>query len=132
MKQPLILKSKVEELVRAQEYLCRLKEEKKWTSDFFFRVEVSVLEAVKNAIVHGNKCCLDKNVALYINDQDNSILFRIMDEGKGFDRDCIVDPREISRRCLENGRGLLIMEELSDRIIYSANCVELFFREREC
>jgi len=64
MKEPLILKSNLKELVRAQNYLFSIKEEKRWSADFFFRVEVSVLEAVRNAIVHGNKYGKDKVVVL--------------------------------------------------------------------
>jgi serine/threonine-protein kinase RsbW len=42
----------------------------------------------------------------------------VRDEGAGFDPDAVPDPRRDDRVLLHHGRGLLLMRELVDRVIF--------------
>jgi len=84
--------------------------------DEYGRIMVATMEAVNNAIVHGNKHDDNKNVAVVFECKKNNFVVRVRDQGIGFNPDCIPDPT--SPENIENlrGRGVFLMKNLSDDI----------------
>ena len=76
-------------------------------------------EAVNNAIIHGNKADIRKYVNIKCKEKTQKIIIRISDEGSGFDPGNVKDPTlpENLEEC--GGRGVFIMRELSDKIVFS-------------
>jgi len=79
-------------------------------------VEISLREALANAVIHGNRSRPDKRVSLRCyGDPAWGILIVIRDEGKGFDPNELPDPRSAERLQLPHGRGVFLMHKLMDR-----------------
>jgi len=82
-------------------------------------LEIALREALANAITHGNGCRTAKRIFLRCYGSPGSdILVLVRDEGDGFDPEQVPDPRTSDRRLLHHGRGLLLMRELMDHVVY--------------
>ena len=82
---------------------------------------ISVLEAVNNAIQHGNREDKSKQVHIRIETTSGEIAVSIQDEGDGFDLKSVPDPRSGEHLLNTSGRGILIMKEFMDQVTF---CVE--------
>jgi len=81
-------------------------------------IAIAVVEAVTNAIVHGNKCDESKTVRMRIEWEPGMFALTVHDEGEGFDLACVMDPTEPDR-CMEtSGRGIYIMRQVMDTVDY--------------
>ena len=79
-------------------------------------------EALRNCIVHGNKCKNNKEVVLRVSLNSNSIILNFKDEGKGFDYKKVLESlaeNEIISLDICKGRGILLLSKLSDKLCYS-------------
>jgi len=82
-------------------------------------LEISLREALANAIIHGNDLHESKRVFLRCYAVPGSaVLIVVRDEGDGFDPEQVPDPRNADRMHLHHGRGLLLMRELMDHVEY--------------
>jgi serine/threonine-protein kinase RsbW len=82
-------------------------------------LEIALREALANAITHGNGSKIAKRVFLRCyGSPGNDILILVRDEGNGFDPAQVPDPRNVDRRLLHHGRGLLLMRKLMDHVEY--------------
>ena len=92
---------------------------------------ISLTEAVTNAIVHGNDMDESKKVAVRLKKypKGNKIAFLVKDEGRGFDYKGIPDPTKPENICKIGGRGVFLMTQLTDNIVFHGNgsTVELQF-----
>ncbi len=80
---------------------------------------ISVLEAVTNCIIHGNKRDINKIVIIEIEASREIIKFIIRDEGEGFDISSIPDPTKSENIENPHGRGIFLMKKLTDRFEYN-------------
>jgi len=100
------------------------------TQDNYGKILVSVLEAVNNAIIHGNKSDLNKLVRIEIFFKNNNLKVKVTDEGKGFKPSEVPDPTRPEN--IENiaGRGVFLMSNLADSIKYNkkGNSVTMIFQ----
>lgn len=83
------------------------------------RISLSVIEAVNNAILAGNKMQADKSVDLEAELEGNALKVTVRDEGEGFDYTQIPDPTLPDNLGKSTGRGLYLMKSLSDHLIFS-------------
>lgn len=85
-----------------------------------FEIKLCVEEAVRNAIVHGNKSDprLQVRVSYWV-DQD-ALNVEIEDEGAGFNHESIDDPTKKDNLLKGSGRGVYLIKKLMDRITYNA------------
>ncbi len=116
--------SKLDDYVRQIMIACRIKEE------LYPNILISLTEAVNNAIIHGNKKDETKFVKIECQEHQKSIVLRIVDEGKGFNLTALKDPLSPERIEMCGGRGVLIMNELCDKVQYQNNgsTVEIHFK----
>ena len=87
--------------------------------DNLFDIRLILSELIINSIKHGNKCDINKNtdISLYID--DNFIEMSVGDEGDGFTYSRNLDACTFS----DSGRGLLLVEGLSDMFIVCKNFI---------
>jgi serine/threonine-protein kinase RsbW len=84
--------------------------------DEYGRIMVATMEAVNNAIVHGNQNDNSKSVNISFEFKKPGLVVKVRDQGIGFNPDCIPDPT--SPENIENlrGRGVFLMKNLADDI----------------
>jgi serine/threonine-protein kinase RsbW len=97
--------------------------------DIYGNIMIAVMEAVNNAIKHGNAEDSKKLVSLTMQLADERIYVWIEDEGKGFDYAHLPDPTSPENLELEGGRGIFLMKHLADEVNFQDNGrkVELVF-----
>jgi serine/threonine-protein kinase RsbW len=83
------------------------------------KIMVAVMEAVNNAIVHGNKYDEKKYVNIYISLQKNILKVTVEDQGKGFKPSEVPDPTEPENLENVNGRGVFLMKNLADELEFN-------------
>jgi len=98
--------------------------------DNYGKILVSTLEAVNNAIIHGNGSDKNKFVEIEIILKENFLQVTITDEGKGFKPEKVPDPTLPENIESINGRGVFLMSKLADEIKFNkkGNSVKLKFK----
>ena len=86
--------------------------------DIYGNIMIAVTEAVNNAIKHGNKGDKNKNVSLTLSLDNNTISFKVEDEGHGFDYTNLPDPTAPENLEKPGGRGIFLMKHLSDDVTF--------------
>lgn len=97
--------------------------------DMYGNVLIAVTEAVNNAIIHGNSMSVGKEVKLEFYETNDGFGFTICDEGIGFDHEHLPDPTAPENIEKENGRGIFLMRNLADEVLFNdkGNEVSVFF-----
>jgi serine/threonine-protein kinase RsbW len=100
------------------------------SKDSYGKILVSTLEAVNNAILHGNNSDSEKIVDIEIDFRTDKLKIRVTDEGKGFVPEEVPDPTRPENIEEINGRGVYLMSRLADEIKYSkkGNTVTMTFK----
>jgi serine/threonine-protein kinase RsbW len=100
------------------------------TQDNYGKIMVSAMEAVNNAILHGNKSNPEKIVDIEISFKSNELKIKVTDEGPGFKPESVPDPTTPENIEALTGRGIYLMSHLADQIQYSAkgNSVTMTFK----
>lgn len=80
---------------------------------------VALDEAIANAIIHGNKSDPQKLVHIIAELTPQEARFTIEDEGEGFDRQQIPDPRDPANLFKPSGRGMLLISNIMDEVEYN-------------
>lgn len=99
--------------------------------DNYGKILVATLEAVNNAIKHGNKEIEERLVDVVIEFIDNELRISVTDQGEGFDPSGIPDPTLPANIEALSGRGVFLMTKLSDEISFNekGNSVTMTFKE---
>lgn len=123
------IESKIENLRKVEKLVDDLSVEYNISADIYGNILIAALEAANNAILHGNKLDENKMVKINIRKDEKKLKIRVDDEGGGFDYKNIPDPTAPENIQNINGRGIFLMEKLSDGLEYSRNgaTVELEF-----
>lgn len=87
----------------------------------FGNVMVAITEAVLNAMNHGNEGDPSKMVTINLKIEDNMLSLVISDEGPGFDYENLPDPTALENLEKTSGRGIFIIENLSDELEFENN-----------
>jgi serine/threonine-protein kinase RsbW len=94
-------------------------------------IEIAVLEALANAVIHGNGENPDKQVYLSCRfSMDGEVSIVVRDEGGGFDSRAVPDPTEPQGLLLTHGRGLHLMRTLMDEVSFEENGSVVRMRKR--
>ena len=84
--------------------------------DCFSTVSVAAMQAVKNAIVHGNGANPERKVSLTFGTCRGGVFVEVADEGTGFDYERFGTLPADGQPSRE---GIFIMKSLSDRMVFS-------------
>jgi serine/threonine-protein kinase RsbW len=130
MKKKLQIESSVNNLRIVENAIDEVMNEIGITQENYGKILVSTLEAVNNAIRHGNKYERDKIVNVEISYKNENLKITIKDEGKGFVPEEVPDPTIPQNLESLNGRGIFLMSKLADEIKYSkrGNSVTMLFK----
>ena len=94
-------------------------------------IEIAVLEALANAVIHGNRENPEKQVYVTCRcSMDGEVLITVRDEGEGFDSRTVVDPLEPQKLFLTHGRGLHLMRALMDEVLFDEDGAVVRMRKR--
>lgn len=129
MEKVIKIPSKIENLRKVEKIIDDISGEFKIGEDVYGNILIASLEATNNAIMHGNKLDESKDVTIEFKMEGKTLFVRIDDEGNGFDYEHIPDPTAPENIENVNGRGIFLMEKLSDKISFTRNgaTVELEF-----
>lgn len=121
MQKKLRIKSEMENLRIVEKELDDISSELGIAEDNYGKIMVCAMEAVNNAITHGNKKDSAKYVIIVIKNKGEKLIISVEDEGKGFKPSEIPDPTRPEN--IENitGRGIFLMSHLADKIKFSEN-----------
>ena len=102
-----------------------------FNQDNYGKILVSTLEAVNNAIIHGNKKDESKSVEIEISFKRSILRISVEDEGMGFKPKEIPDPTKPENIENLSGRGVFLMSKLADKIEFNekGNKVIMSFKD---
>jgi len=102
------------------------------TEEMCSQIEIAVVEAVNNAILHAYDNRLGNNVDIYFCLEDKKIMMKVCDNGNSIQRMpefAIEEPIEQIDKIPESGRGLRIIHQIMDEVDYQSkegkNCFVL-------
>jgi serine/threonine-protein kinase RsbW len=125
------IKSKVENLRIVEKAIDEISAEAGIKADCYGKLMVATMEAVNNAILHGNKSDEKKIVEIEIRIKEDRLVISVEDEGTGFKPREVPDPT--SPENIENitGRGVFLMSKLADIIEFNktGNKVTMSFKD---
>jgi serine/threonine-protein kinase RsbW len=88
--------------------------------------QISMWEALTNAVSHGNRHDLSKKVYVqYVCEPDGSLSIVIRDEGDGFNPNDIPIPKDIGE---DSRRGIHLMTSCMDDVQFRRNGTEVYMR----
>jgi serine/threonine-protein kinase RsbW len=131
MNRKLNIESKIENLRIVEKAIDEISAEIGITKDDYGKILVSTMEAVNNAIVHGNKSIESKFVEIEIAFMEKTLRISVADEGKGFIPKNIPDPTKPENIEELHGRGVFLMSRLADEIEFNeqGNKVIMSFKD---
>jgi len=118
MQNSIKIPSDMSNIYRVERFVDKIAESLHISDELYGKVSVCVVEAVSNAIQHGNDYEVTKIVFLNCVCESDVLKFIIEDEGDGFDLNAVPDPTLPDN--IENikGRGVFLINNLSDKVVF--------------
>ncbi len=117
----IVIKSEIENLRLVEKFVDELSAELKLSDEIYGNVLIATLEAVNNAIIHGNKQKRDLDVIINSRKDEEGLHMIIEDQGPGFNYKQVPDPTAPENIEKINGRGIFLMDKLSDKLEFERN-----------
>ncbi len=116
MEKKLLLESKIDSLHEIEKVIDEISGKHEFADELYGNILIAALEAVNNAITHGNKFDSSKEIDFSITVSNNKLIIKTKDQGDGFDFNNLPDPTAPEN--IENitGRGIFLMRSLSDEL----------------
>jgi serine/threonine-protein kinase RsbW len=130
LRKELKLLSTQESLTSVENFVDEICEAYYITNSYYGNILMAILEAVKNAIGHGNKNNPGKQVKISFKSVPNGLCFTIRDQGEGFNFRDVPNPIEVPEGQAEKaGKGIFLIRSLADQVSYNSkgNVVEIIF-----
>ncbi len=108
--------SDMSNLYRAEQLVDKIAEGLDIRDDLYGNISVCIVEAVSNAIQHGNNYDVTKIVLLSYKLSERVLTFIVEDEGSGFAMETVPDPTLPENVENIKGRGIFLITHLSDTI----------------
>ncbi len=125
MKKEIDFPSSVENVRYVENLIDEITVKYKVSSEIYGNILVSIVEAVNNAIIHGNKLDPKKAVHVTFSVKEGYFTFNIKDQGNGYNIDDVPDPTLPENIEDPHGRGIFLMKNLADEINYYKNGAEI-------
>lgn len=119
--------STLKEIHKVEAFIEEISDQYNINHTYFGHLLVSITEAVKNAIIHGNGSDVSKKVTISFEARESSLVFAVTDEGPGFDYESLVDPIESDEK--DAGTGIFLISRLADDVkwVQPGNRIEFAF-----
>ena len=121
MEKVLNITSRIENLREVEKLVDEVSAACSMSSEMYGNVLIATLEAANNAILHGNKLNEEKDVNIEFKWDEKQLELVVTDQGTGFNYNNIPDPTAPGNVEKVNGRGVFLMEKLSDDINFMEN-----------
>jgi len=125
MEKYLKFSSEIKNITLAENLVDELSERFHLESELFGNILISLIEAVNNAILHGNKLDITKNVEIKMKVEGKFLHLTVCDQGPGFDYTNRYDPTTAENIEKPHGRGIFLMYHLADNVIFNKNGAEV-------
>ncbi|HHU99513.1 MAG TPA: ATP-binding protein [Bacteroidales bacterium] len=124
------INSNIENLRAVEAQVDKLSKKLGISDEVYGKILISTVEAVNNAILHGNKGIETKTVKVDFIADGTVFEVTVTDQGEGFDYNHLPDPTDPANIENLHGRGVFIMRSLADNIEYnpSGNQVRMKFK----
>lgn len=86
--------------------------------ELIFDIHVGFEEALRNAMIHGNKMDPSKKVTVETEKTEGAVVISVEDEGDGFEPSKLPDPTLEENLLKESGRGVYLIRHLMDEVKY--------------
>ncbi len=116
-----LIPSDISNIVLVEILLDKIGNELDLKEEFRANLFVSIIEAVKNAIIYGNGNDINKNVTLDIEYSTQQLIAIVSDCGSGFDYNNLPDPTSPDNLEKITGRGLFLIKSLADKVEFLNN-----------
>ena len=81
-----------------------------------FHVVMAMREAAINAVLHGNEYDSTRAIEVSLENTGASLVFKIADQGQGFDPERVPDPLAAENLLRGTGRGIFLIRSLMDEV----------------
>ncbi len=125
MEKVITFPSKIENISFAENLVDEISDIYKFSSEIYGNILVSIVEAVNNAITHGNKLDDTKTVTIRCMMNGEFVKFIVSDQGDGFDVTTVPDPTTAENIEKPHGRGIFLMNHLADEISFLGDGTEV-------
>ncbi len=125
MKKSITLASKIENIRFVENLVDEISEECEINELLYGNIIVSIVEAVNNAMKHGNKFDQTKHIKVECYISNKQLNFKICDQGKGFDYKNVPDPTKKENIDKPHGRGIFLINKLADKVKFYKNGREI-------
>ena len=95
-----------------------------------FEIKLCVEEAVRNAIVHGNKSDPKRQIRMGYWMDEGVLNIEIEDEGAGFDHKSVKDPTREENLLRNSGRGVYLIKKLMEKVEYNEKGNKIIMAKR--
>jgi serine/threonine-protein kinase RsbW len=113
------IESDPQNLITVEEFINYIAVELNIPEDKLNGLLISVTEAVTNAIKHGNNSDKNKSVFIEVDSNEEFLIIKVKDQGKGFDPLEIPDPTQPDNLLKDSGRGIYLMKIYMDEIEFN-------------
>src|SRR5271168_1571409 len=94
-------------------------------------IEMALIEALENAVVHGNRQDIHKRVYVTCRcTAEGEVSITVQDEGQGFDTGTLPDPTAPENRLRTSGRGVYLMKAEMDEVRFERGGALVFMRKK--
>lgn len=111
--------SSIEYLEKVESLSVKIAQKAGFNESTIDDLSIALTELVNNAIHHGNKDDITKNVTVTFDLDQKNLRISIRDEGGGFDPNQLKNPLDPENLLAESGRGLYLVKALMDDIQFS-------------
>jgi serine/threonine-protein kinase RsbW len=112
----LTLKSSMESVGQAEAAVVEFARKIGYSEPHLEQIGLAVIEAVANAILHGNRCDVKKKVRVKAAQGEKGLVISVQDEGEGFDADALLDPLSPDTILKDCGRGVFLVRACMDEV----------------
>jgi len=81
-----------------------------------FHITMAVREAAINAVLHGNEYDPARQIDVSFENTGSDLIFKIADQGRGFNPDKLPDPLAAENLLRGTGRGIFLIRSLMDEV----------------
>jgi serine/threonine-protein kinase RsbW len=87
---------------------------------FGFGINISIDEAIRNALIHGNKRNVNKKIFISYTISPDKLEVSVEDQGEGFDVERVLREIEFNSNPENTGRGIKLMKNFMDEVIFNS------------
>ncbi len=124
------IESAPDEMFRVEQFVEEISDEYLLYGNYYGNILMALIEAVENAIIHGNKLDRKKFVKITHEINKEGLWIRVLDEGEGFDAAVYTRIKDSGYNFPDEKKGLFLISKLTDEVRFKNNgrLIEMLFR----